>query len=78
MSDEVEMRQAKCRQDYKAVVRQCRELMEKLEAKNIVAAPQKRQKRSTSSETGTDRSSFEKTDRKELEETIKGFLKEVD
>ncbi|KAF0931785.1 hypothetical protein E2562_005764 [Oryza meyeriana var. granulata] len=43
MSDEVEMRQAKCRQDYMAIVKQGRQLMEKLEAKS---APPKRQKRS--------------------------------
>uniref|UniRef100_J3LEZ9 Uncharacterized protein n=2 Tax=Oryza brachyantha TaxID=4533 RepID=J3LEZ9_ORYBR len=71
------MRQAKCRQDYMAIVKQSRQLIEKLEPKN---EPKKRQRRSKNSETekATTASSSKKMDRKELEETIRGFLKELD
>uniref|UniRef100_A0A0E0NI26 Uncharacterized protein n=1 Tax=Oryza rufipogon TaxID=4529 RepID=A0A0E0NI26_ORYRU len=77
MSDEVEMRQAKCRQDYMAIVKQSRQLIEKLDAKN---EPKKRQKRSKNSEKekAVAPSSSKKMDREELEKTIRGFLKELD
>ncbi|EEE57412.1 hypothetical protein OsJ_07603 [Oryza sativa Japonica Group] len=71
------MRQAKCRQDYMAIVKQSRQLIEKLDAKN---EPKKRQKRSKNSEKekAVAPSSSKKMDREELEKTIRGFLKELD